>query len=72
MVRGRRGRVKNGTRWHPRGLESEATGENPPEMQAFSAGLDRGGPYALAKRYGMSADSIRRRANKHLPPQLRA
>ena len=37
MVRERRGRVKNGTRRHPRGPDSEATGENP-GIRAFSAG----------------------------------
>jgi hypothetical protein len=70
MVRGRRGRVKNGTRWHPTRSGIRGHGREPAGMQAFSAGLDRGGPYAFAKRYGMSAVSIRRRANKHLPPQL--
>lgn len=43
------------------------------ERAAIELGIARGvSSYALSKRYGISPDSIRRHANKHLPPQLRA
>jgi hypothetical protein len=52
MVRDRRWRVKNGTRRHRRGPESEATGENPAGMKKTSRvveGDNKGRGYELKR-----------------------